>query len=147
MHSLRPSWLSCAASSLGTSGGLLVTWDPAAFNLSPMLSPGGIFLSGRSLELNRSINLLNVYGPCIGRKDFWQRLDDLGLLAAENLIIAGDLNLTTRNNEFWGDSALADPLSGYFQQLFFKNALIDLKPPEILPTWRNRRYGITHIAK
>lgn len=125
----------------------MVTWDPAAFTLSPMLSPGAIFLSGRSLELNRSINLLNVYGPCIGRKDFWQRLDDLGLLAAENLILAGDLNLTTCNNEFWGVSALADPLSSFFQQLFYKNGLIDLKPPEILPTWRNGRLGSAHISK
>jgi hypothetical protein len=147
MHLLRPTWLSCAASSVGTSGGLLATWDPAFFNLSPMLSPGGILLSGISLELNRPINLLNVYGPCTGRKDFWQRLDDLGLLAAENLILAGDLNLTTSNFEFWGDSALPDPLSSFFQQLFFKNALIDLKPPELLPTWRNGRQGSAHISK
>jgi hypothetical protein len=112
-----------------------------------MLSPGGIFLTGNSLELNRPINLLNVYGPCTGRKDFWQRLDDLGLLAAENLILARDLNLTTCNSEIWGDSAQSDPLSIFFQQIFYKNALIDLKPPELLPTWRNGRQGSAHISK
>ena len=72
MFSLRPSWHSCEASSVGTSGGLLATWDPTLFSLTPMLSPGGIFLTGTSLELHRRINLLNLYGPCIGRKDFWQ---------------------------------------------------------------------------
>ena len=71
MYLLRPSWLSCAASSVGTSGGLLATWDPTFFNLSPMLSPGGILLSETSLELDRPINLLNVYGPSVDRKDFW----------------------------------------------------------------------------
>jgi hypothetical protein len=31
----RPSWLSCAVSSVGTSGGLLVSWDPCIFYLTP----------------------------------------------------------------------------------------------------------------
>jgi hypothetical protein len=71
MQHFHPSWLTCAASSMGTSRGLLVSWDPAFFNLSPMLIPGGILLSGFILELNRPINLLNVYGPCVDRKVFW----------------------------------------------------------------------------
>jgi exonuclease III len=28
MYSLRPEWLICDVSSVGKSGGLLVTWDP-----------------------------------------------------------------------------------------------------------------------
>lgn len=147
MYSLRPSWHSCAASSIGTSGGLLATWDPAHFSLTPMLSPGGILLTGTSLELHCSINLLNLYGPCTDRKEFWQRLDDLGILAAENLILAGDLNLTTSRSEIWRVSAQPDPLSSFFQQLFFKNDLIDLHPPELLPTWRNGRQGTAQISK
>jgi len=71
MQHFRLSWLTCVASSVGTLGGLLVSWDPVFFNLSPMLSPGGILLSGFSLDLNRPINLLNVYDPCADRKDFW----------------------------------------------------------------------------
>lgn len=147
IHQFRPSWLICAASSVGTSGGLLASWDPSFFNLSPMLNPGGILLSGFSLDLNRPINLLIVYGPCADRKDFWQRLDGLGLLAAENLILAGDLNLITSPSEMWGDKALPNPLSSFFNQLFFKNALVDLKPPELLPTWRNGRHGSASISK
>jgi hypothetical protein len=117
------------------------------FQSLPDAQSWGYLSHGSSLELNRPINLLNVYGPCTGRKEFWQRLDDLGLLAAENLILAGDLNLTTNNFEIWGDSAQSDPLSSFFQQIFYKNALIDLKPPEILPTWRNGRQGSAHISK
>jgi hypothetical protein len=147
LHQFRPSWMSCAASSVGNSGGLLASWDPNLFDLSPMLSPGGILLSGFCFELNRSINLLNVYGPCIDRKAFWQRLDDLGLLAAKNLILAGDLNLITSPKEMWGDKALSDPLSNFFNHIFYKNALIDMKPAELLPTWRNGRQGSASIAK
>jgi hypothetical protein len=112
-----------------------------------MLSSGGILLSGNCFELNRTINLLNVYGPCIDRKAFWQRLDDLGLLAAKNLILAGDLNLITSPKEMWGDKALSDPLSNFFNHIFYKNALIDMKPAELLPTWRNGRQGSASIAK
>jgi exonuclease III len=31
MHALRPSWVSCVVNSVGTSGGLLVSWDPICF--------------------------------------------------------------------------------------------------------------------
>jgi hypothetical protein len=117
-------------------------------SISPRCSVRGeSCLSGTCLELNRPINFLNVYGPCTGRKEFWQRLHDLGLLAAENLILAGDLNLTTSPFEIWGDSALTDPLANFFQQTFYKNALIDIKPPDLLPTWRNGRQGPANISK
>jgi hypothetical protein len=147
LHQFRPSWLACAASSVGNSGGLLASWDPTLFDLSPMLSPGGILLSGTCFELKTSINLLNVYGPCVDRKAFWERLDDIGLLAAKNLILAGDLNLITSPKEMWGEKASIDPLMSFFNHIFYKNALIDMKPAELLPTWRNGRLGPAGIAK
>jgi hypothetical protein len=119
---------------VGTSGGLLAAWDPSLFDFRPMLSPGGILLSGSCFELNSSFNILNVYGPCVDHKAFWERLDELGLLAARNLIIAGDLNLTTSPLEIWGEKATNDPLMSFFNQVFYKNNLIDLKPAELLPT-------------
>jgi hypothetical protein len=146
-YRLRPNWSICAASSVGTSGGLLASWDPTLFDFSPMLSPGGILLSGRCFELQSSLNILNVHGPCSDRKAFWERLDDLGLLAASNLIIAGDLNLTTSPREIWGVKAISDPLMSFFKHIFFKNSLIDLEPAELLPTWRNGRQGAASISK
>jgi hypothetical protein len=42
-------------------------------------------------------------------------------LAAENLISSPvTLILPPATMKFWGDSALADPLSGFFQQLFLQ---------------------------
>jgi hypothetical protein len=85
----------CVVNSLGKSGGLLVSWDPKVFDLMPFLSCGGILLSGYCLSDKRRITFLNVYGPCIERKQFWEKVDGRGLLAQGDLIIAGDLNFTT----------------------------------------------------
>jgi len=49
LHYLRPTWASCAVNFVGTSGGLLVSWDPSIYDLTPFLTIGGILLSGRCL--------------------------------------------------------------------------------------------------
>jgi hypothetical protein len=61
-------------SSIGNSSGLLATWDPNKLALDPTMCGGGIFLSGFTLENQRVINFLNVYGPCFERLIFWDRL-------------------------------------------------------------------------
>jgi hypothetical protein len=68
MNKFCPSWVSCAVSYVGTSGGLLVSWDPYLFNLVPYLTCGGILLTGSVIATKREINLLNVYGMCMERK-------------------------------------------------------------------------------
>jgi hypothetical protein len=63
MNYFQPSWVSCAVNLVGTSGGLLVTWDPKNFELVPHLSRGGILLTGRCISSKRELTLLNIYGP------------------------------------------------------------------------------------
>jgi len=84
---------------VGTSGGLLVMWDPCYFSLTPFLTCGGILLTILILATNRKINLLNVYGLCLKRKLFWTTLANDGFLSIKNLVIAGDLNLTLATGE------------------------------------------------
>jgi hypothetical protein len=48
MNKIKPDWCVCAVSVVGTSGGLLVSWDPSFFDLVPYLCIGGIFLLGAS---------------------------------------------------------------------------------------------------
>jgi hypothetical protein len=105
-----PSWLSCAVSSVGNFGGLLVTWDPNKLVLDPFLSFGGILLTLLSLENNKQICLLNVYGPCNERKYFWEHVASRGLLAYKKLIVTGNLNFTTREDEVLGASTHLDKI-------------------------------------
>jgi hypothetical protein len=142
IHKFIPHWLSCVVSSVGSSGGLLVSWDPNKFTLEPTLCCGGIFLTGFSLENDKSICLLNVYGPCNDRRVFWDRVVTSGLLASENIIVAGDLNFTTGVEEIWGATAHLDNLAGFFKQLLQDNHLVDLLPDVVTPTWRNGRSGL-----
>jgi hypothetical protein len=141
MIKFRPTWVSCAVSSVGSSGGLLVAWDPILFNLCPFLTRGGILLSGSNKATKRNINLLNVYGPFLERKAFWTTLASSGLLSLRNLVIAGDLNLTLSSGEIWGGSTTSGNLAGFFNILFHDHKLLDIKPDTIVPTWRNGRVG------
>jgi hypothetical protein len=90
MHHLRPSWVSSVVNYVGTSGGLLVTWDPNLYELVPFLTIGGILLTCRCIINKREIALLNIYGPCLDRKLFWSSMADSGILSINNLIIVGD---------------------------------------------------------
>jgi hypothetical protein len=72
-----PGWLSCVVSSVGNSGGLLVTWDPNKFVLEPSLCSGGILLSGISLENNKVFVYSMYMGPAVREKFFgirWLRV-------------------------------------------------------------------------
>jgi hypothetical protein len=138
---LRPKWLVCAVNSVGTSGGLLAAWDPSYFDLVPYLTCGGILLTGHCLESKRFINLLNIYGPCLERKSFWERLEAAGLLSLKNLVLAGDLNLTLMAGESWGSRSNLGSLATFFTNLFSNNKLIDIQPGKLVPTWRNGQGG------
>jgi hypothetical protein len=136
----HPTWATCAVSSVGTSGGLLVSWDPQLFNLVPFLTSGGILLTGSITSSKRKINFLNVYGPCLERKAFWTTLSNNGLLSLQSLVIAGDLNLTVSNGEVWGGSATSGQLASFFSSLS-SHKLIDVQSDKLVPTWRNGRSG------
>jgi hypothetical protein len=147
MNSLCPTWMNSAVSSVGKSGGLLVAWNPNVFELQPYLCAGGILLTGSHIPDKRRICLLNVYGSCIGRRQFWEQVEAKGLLAQSDLILAGDLNFSMGIDEVWGATALIDPLAVFFKDLFANNHLVDVVPAEVLPTWRNGRSGVDGIQK
>lgn len=147
MYALRPNWMSCAISLVGSSGGLLVSWDPHYFVFSTVLTCGSILLIGSSLVDKRRLTLLNVYGPCTDQKTFWKKLEDRGLLANIDLILARDLNFTFNSNVIWGPTALTDPLALFFKDLFDNTSLVDVAPAELVPTWRNGKIGDSNIAK
>jgi hypothetical protein len=78
---------------------------------------------------------------------YWEELKRIGIFDLENLIMGGDLNFTVSSREVWGDAARVDPLQHFFSQLIQAGGLVDVEPVKILPTWRNGRKGLDHIAK
>jgi hypothetical protein len=119
MFSIRPEWMIFVISSVRKSDRLLVSWDPKVFDLLPFLSCSSIFLSGTCLVDKRRIYFLNVYVPCTDHKQFWEKVDRSGMLAHGDLIIVGDMNFMTNSEEFWGATALVDPLAAFFLKFIF----------------------------
>jgi exonuclease III len=147
INGLKPHWFVSAVNSVGTSGGLLVAWDPVFFYLKPFFCCGGILLTGTCCANKRQVNLLNVYGPCIDKLAFWSKVSASGLLAKPNLILAGDFNFTLSSSEIWGTNASTDATASQFSDIFQQHNLVDLLPVEVVPTWRNGRSGTTSISK
>ena len=75
-------------------------------------------MSGTCLVDKRRIYFLNVYVPCTDHKQFWEKVDCSGMLAHGDLIIVGDMNFMTNSEEFWGATALVDPLAAFFKVYF-----------------------------
>jgi exonuclease III len=147
INGLKPKWLVSVVNSVGTSGGLIVAWDPAYFDLKSFIWCGGILLSGTCCANKRQVNILNIYGPCTENLEFWTKLSDSGLLAKPNLILAGDFNLTLSSVDTWGSHSSLDVVALHFSVIFQLHNLIDLLPAEMAPTWRNGRSVSTCISK
>lgn len=66
---------------------------------------------------------------------FWDKVATRGLLARNNLIAAGDFNLTLNAVEVWTFDT-PGPV-GWLHNLFRAHGLVDIVLDEIVPTWRN----------
>ena len=69
--------------------------------ISNVYSPNCILSTFFSNELNKPLDLLNIYGPHEDREVFWNDLVDSGLLYSP-FIRGCDLNLITSIDEKWG---------------------------------------------
>jgi endonuclease/exonuclease/phosphatase family metal-dependent hydrolase len=107
---------------------------------------GGILLTGFIIVDKWELTLLNVYGPCTTRKSFWTKLKDSGILSTNNLIMAGDFNIILDSDEAWGATPSCF-IDVFFKYLFASKNLIDIKPPKLMPTWRNGRLGQNVISR
>jgi len=95
----------------------------------------------------RHVNLLNVYGPCFDKLDFWSKVSASGLLAKTNLILAGNLNFTLSSSDICGMNASIDAATSQFSDIFQQHNLVDLLLAKVVPTWRNGRSGTMSISK
>jgi hypothetical protein len=92
------------------------------------LTPTGILLDGFVMDLNKTLKLVNCYGPYGDIQLFWDFVKMDGLLKDHDLLLGGDLNFTLSTREVWGTSSRIDPLETYFNQLLQEEGLIDVEP-------------------
>eukprot|EP00253_Pinus_taeda_P031852 PITA_31852 len=116
---LLPSWHMVATDADGLSGGLATLWDPSRVRAKAYRN----------------------------RNQFWSSFFSSAIIEIENLVIAGDFNLTLHSNECWGPCRHHHPLAESFKNELLCHNLIDIAPCEMLPTWSNGRTGNAFIAK
>lgn len=95
------------------------------------------------------MSLVNVYAPNnAGEKKLcWDSIKNLADREdLENIIIAGDFNLTLLPSEKRGGSIVRDPARETVEDLMQRWDLIDIMPTIGKFTWSNKRAGPGHIA-
>jgi len=104
-------------------------------------------LDGVVKDINKRMEMINCYGTYSDREVFWEGIKREGLINEHNLILGGDLNIATSSRKVWGEHARVDPLQIYFIQLIHVGGPVDVKPVNLLPTWRNGIRGHDYISK
>eukprot|EP00253_Pinus_taeda_P031123 PITA_31123 len=134
--------------STGRSRGLAIGFNPAS--ILAQASWGGQGFMGLDLfsaDLGTSLRVINIYGPCQQRENFWNHLLSLSIFTADNIIIGGDLNFSLGYSESWGSMAQVDTINRYMTDLLERHNLIEVPMHKPLPTWRNRRIGEAALAR
>jgi len=81
------------------------------------------------------------------KKECWNTLESfLNSQRLENIILAGDLNVTLAANEKKGGTPIRDPSREWVEYIILGWDLIEIKPVKGKFTWTNRRIGPSHVA-
>eukprot|EP00253_Pinus_taeda_P008165 PITA_08165 len=148
LRTFLPGWSFQAIDAVGHSGGLAFGVKDGRMQLNSLWGMDHVLgMEIASPELGAPIMLLNIYGPCQGREQFWNNLLTKEIINNKRLILGGDLNFSIGFAEAWGPSAREDPLSDFFSNLLNSHNLLDVNLIKAKPTWRNRRTGEGRVAK
>ena len=139
-----------ANNSRGASGGIATFWDTTLYDLeAEERSMHWVFTKLTHKISGRTVSLFNLYVPVLHaeKKDCWNSLESyLNLKQPDNIIIAGDLNITLAANEKKGGTPVRDPAREWVEDIILGWDLIDIKPAKGKFTWTNKRIGPGHIA-
>eukprot|EP00253_Pinus_taeda_P018177 PITA_18177 len=148
LMSLLPGWRFTALDSVGHSGGLGIGYREGRVRiLNQWGMEHAMGTEIRSSDFGFPLTILNIYGPCQGRMNFWNDLLSKDIMGSHNMVLGGDLNFSIGSAEAWGPAAREDPLSDFFLNAITTHNLIDVNLIKLKPTWRNRRVGEARIAK
>lgn len=148
LESLLPGWKFVVLDARGRSGGLASGWRVSSCRcVCSWGISSGVGLEVWDAELEKTVTILNIYGPYLNRARFWDSLLNLELIDRSDLILGGDFNLSLGASEVWGPRAATDALANFFLQAFARKDLLDILLTKMIPTWRNKRAGDQRVAK
>lgn len=102
-ESLILGWKFHALDIRGQSGGIAFGFNPRVVRILKIW--GGVSFIGADIfssELGKELRLINMYGPCHNKVEFWDPFLSTYLLQADNIILGGDLNFSIGHANSWG---------------------------------------------
>ena len=136
--------------SRGAYGGIATFWDSTLYDLEDEeRALHWIFTKLIHKPSGKIISLFNLYVLVLHseKKDCWSMLESfLNLQNLENIIVAGDLNVTLAANEKKGGTLVRDPSREWVEDIILGWDLIDIKPVKRKFTWTNKRIRPSHVA-
>lgn len=110
-----------AVSSRGTSGGLATFWNTMSLELIEEESTTHwLFTKLCHIESGHSVSLVNIYAPVLlsEKKECWESIKRfLSLNHLDNIVLAGDLNVTLAVSEKKGGSPVRDPAREWVEDI------------------------------
>eukprot|EP00253_Pinus_taeda_P004106 PITA_04106 len=153
LHASKTFWrkgIGSVASARGASGGIATFWDSSIYDLIHKDSSSHWLLTKLlHKDSGHQVSMFNIYAPVLPseKKFCWDSiLSYLSLNNPENIIIAGDMNVTLAVNEKKGGSPVRDPAREWVEDLMLGWELEDIKPTSGKFTWSNKRVGPNHIV-
>lgn len=148
LNSWLPNWTFHALDAFGRSGGSAIGICNKALEIRNIWGGRGfIGMDTFAHPLKMEIRIMNVYGPCVDRANFWRTFPDFGLIQVDNIILGGDLNFSLGFSESWGHSAQVDSLSDTISSLLEEHQWVDITSARIQYTWTNNRSGDHSLSR
>ena len=121
-----------ANNSRGASRGIATFWDSTLYDLeAEECELHWVFTKLIHKPSGRMVSLFNLYVPVLvlEKKDCWSLLESfLNMQRLENIIVAGDLNVTLAANEKKWGTPVRDPSREWVEDIILGWDLLDIKP-------------------
>eukprot|EP00253_Pinus_taeda_P013368 PITA_13368 len=148
LNSWMPNWTFHALDATGRSGGISIGFCNKSVDIINIWGDRGyIGADIYASSLETEVHIINIYGPCLDRENFWRRLLDSYFLQADNIILGGDLNFSLGFSESWGHLAQVDGLTNTISTLLEEHQWVDIPSTRIQHTWTNNRSGDHSLAR
>ena len=141
------NWEFFALDTNGFYGGLVTCYNSQIYLIKSYGTFLGLCTIFQNLEMEKSWQLLNAYGPSKGHVDLCISILEKSCIEKKIMITGVDINLTPNIGEICDPSTQVDQLVGFFLDKFEYLDLVDIEPFEDKPTWVNNCSRSSSVEK